>query len=669
MTTIGQIFLLCAFVGSGYAAFACFTGWRHGQKTIAKTGAAAGLAGFVALTAVFSILAWALLVKDFRFAYVADYSSRLLPWHYSLSAIWVGQAGSLLLWAWFSGLLAVVYRFWPRRNASELRQPAFGILMGCVCFLAAIMVFAADPMEASISNAAEGAGLSPLLQHPAMLIHPPIVFLAYAGWAIPFALALTALISNRLDASWIRQAQPWALFSWAVLGIGIIVGGKWAYEELGWGGYWAWDPVENGSLIPWLTGTALIHTMMTWRKTGVFKKTALSLAIATFVLCNFATFLTRSGVFSSLHAFSESPIGWLFLALTVSLTVVGGILIVLRRRDLAATRPVPAILSREAMVLISTGALLLLATATCIGTLSAPLSHIIFGKKVVVGLAFYNNVLIPTGLILLAATAMTPLLRWGATPTAEKKRMLLASLCAGVLASVVAFVAGVKHPVVLAVACLATAAVAVLASALLLDARQHNPKKLWAGLWGTLGKKRPQYAGFLIHLGFVCLAVGVTSSSLGTRRHEVVMREGETIEWDGRSIHLAGLLQRELPDRLIAEARLEISTPDKTPVTLLPAQHLHLLQNEWTTEVAVHSTWRGDFYTAVRLGEGDGRAGLTLVYSPMICWIWLGAWILSAGTLIRLWPGRQRAEPNSELPAPKWASRSGKRSLITAASD
>jgi cytochrome c-type biogenesis protein CcmF len=256
MTTFGQLCLLAAFVASGYAAFASFLGWRRESPRLQRGGQCAGVAGFLALTIVSAILAVALLVGDFRFAYVAQYSSRLLPWHYALSAFWVGQAGSLLFWAWSVGVLAIIYRFWPRRTPSPLREPALAVLLAYQCFLVAIMVFGADPMQPSLAVPRDGAGLSPLLQHPAMLLHPPVVFLGYAACAIPFALAAAALLSCRLDAGWARAARPWTFFAWAVLGIGILLGADWAYEELGWGGYWSWDPVENGSLIPWLAASA-----------------------------------------------------------------------------------------------------------------------------------------------------------------------------------------------------------------------------------------------------------------------------------------------------------------------------------------------------------------------------------------------------------------------------
>ena len=438
MRVLGELCLLASFVCSGFAAFVHLTQRRGGHRSLRLAGSVAAILSVLAVTLVTGILAWALYHKDFSYTYVARYSSPLLPWYYSLSALWVGQAGSLLLWAWLLGLLAVIFRWWPAGQASSLRMPAFGILLACLCFLLAVLVFAADPMAANLTNVPKGIGLSPLLQHPAMLIHPPIVFLGYALWTVPFALAAVALLKGELDASWIRSARRWALVAWAVLGIGILLGAQWAYEELGWGGYWAWDPVENGSLLPWLTGTVLIHSMMVWQHRRMLKKTAMVLAFVTFGLSNFATFLTRSGVFSSLHAFSQSPIGWLFLGLMIVTGVGGGILLVKRWGELAPERRMDSVLSREAGIVIGSLALLLLAVVVIVGTLSSALSSALMGEAMLVGPAFYNQVMMPTGLVLLLVTAAAPLLRWGGPPTAAQRRALAGAALMGALAPGVA---------------------------------------------------------------------------------------------------------------------------------------------------------------------------------------------------------------------------------------
>ena len=569
MRMMGQICLLAAFVGVGYSAFACVVGSRFDRRGLQRTGLASALGGMLALSIVMVVLAWGLLVKDFSFNYVSQYSSRLLPWHYSLSALWVGQAGSLLLWSWMLGMLAIVFRFWPWKKASKLRNPAFGLLMGYCCFLVATMVFAADPMEVNIAPSEEGAGLSPLLQHPAMLIHPPIVFLGYAAWAIPCSLVIAALFPRiagdptPLDPGWVQIARPWALVAWTVLGGGILLGAYWSYEELGWGGYWAWDPVENGSLIPWLIGSAFIHTLMTWQFCGMLKKTSVALAIAVFGMCNFATFLTRSGIFSSLHAFSQSPIGWLFLGLMLLLGVGGGLLIMRHRQLLVTESRLTSIWTREAFIIISIVSLLLLAVVTVAGTLSVALSEAMIGRRIMVGPAFYNNVLIPIGLVLLATLAAAPLLRWRVVPSAAQRQALRVSAIVALVPTIVVFLTGARHPLALAVAWLAAFSVAALVASLVLEARQRNANRPWQGLLSTLVTNRRLYASFMIHLGFVSIAVGVTGSSLGSQRTELVLKQGETVEWADRSIRFQRLIEREFPDKFIVEAELEICATER----------------------------------------------------------------------------------------------------------
>ncbi|MHB1037927.1 MAG: heme lyase CcmF/NrfE family subunit [Pirellulales bacterium] len=651
MTTLGQLALLIAFVGSGYAAFASLAGWQVGHRVLRASALWAFLVAAAALTATTALLAWALVTCDFRFEYVLQYAGKLLPWYYRLSALWVGQAGSLLAWAWFLAVLAAAFRFWPRREASELREPAFGVLMAYLCFLVAVMVFSADPMQPSVAFAADGNGMSPELQHPAMLAHPPIVFLGYAAWSIPFALAVASLAGGRLDAAWAQESRPWALFAWVVLGVGILWGAEWAYEELGWGGYWAWDPIENGSLIPWLTGTALVHCLMSWRHVGALKKTAMALAIATFGLCNFATFLTRSGIFSSLHAFSQSPIGWMFLAQMVVLAVGGGVLIVRRRALLTPQRPISSVLSREAFVLLSTMAILLLATVMLVGTILGPLSSFLPGPKITVGEAFYNNVLIPTGLVLLAATAVAPLLRWGAGPTATEKKLLLVSLgTAGVVTALV-FAMGVRHPIALGIAGLVVTAIASAVGAIAIDSARRTSERLWLRPLRALADGRRRYAGFLVHLAFFSLAVGVAGSSLGSRQDEFVMAKGQTIEWAGRSVRYVDLIERDMPDKLVMAARLEIGEAGAAPYTLTPAQQLHRPQNQWATEVAIHSDWRGDFYTILHGGRPDERISLTLIENPLMRWLWLAGWLSVAGAILGLWPSRRRVPGASTVSA------------------
>jgi cytochrome c-type biogenesis protein CcmF len=630
-----------SLVATGYAAF--LSVWRGGRSPAwrQRVAVAAGIVGIATLTLTMFVLALALVERDFRFEYVTQYASRFLPWQYCLSALWVGQAGSLLLWAWMICFVALLLRKLPGPD-TELRGTAFGLVMANVCFLVAVMVFAADPMASNPVAADEGAGLSPLLQHPSMLIHPPIVFLAYSMWTVPCALALAALWQGRLDQAWLQMVRPWALAAWTLLGAGLLIGAHWAYQELGWGGYWGWDPVENGSLLPWLTGTACIHSMLAWRTRECLKKTALLLAVITFALCNFATFLTRSGIFSSVHAFSESPIGWMFLVLMVA-SVTSGAALVIRKRKMLGGGPLPSsILARENLILASIVLLLSLTAVVMVGTLVAPLSKMIVGRMIQVGPAFYNNVLPPIGLALLAMTAAVPLLRWGTAPRLHEQRGLAFSLGVSVVVAAAAYAAGANHPLTIAVIALAALAVTTPVVAWWHDARRLGTLRDWRGLLHKVRQGRRKYAAYSVHMGIACVSIGIAGSSLGTDRTEVIAAEGETIHWLDHEIRYARLVQAELPDKLVAEAVLEITRDGERPVELRPARHLHLLQNEWTTEVAIHSTWSQDFYAVLHAGLGEGQVSLTFVVNPMIRWIWAGGVWTAASALVSIWPRWRR---------------------------
>jgi cytochrome c-type biogenesis protein CcmF len=645
MRVLGETCLLVSLISTGYAAFLSVAPGVNAHRWRQRAAVSAALVGLLALSVTLIVLAVALVGRDFRFEYVAQYANRLLPWQYCLSALWVGQAGSLLLWAWMMGAMAILVRIVPSMSV-ELRNTAFGLVMGNVCFLVVVMVFAADPMAASLIPADDGAGLSPLLQHPSMLIHPPIVFLAYAVWTVPCAFALAALWHGKLDAAWLQLARPWALCGWTLLGAGLLLGAHWAYQELGWGGYWGWDPVENGSFLPWLTGTACIHSMLAWRHRDALKKTALSLAIVTYALCNFATFLTRSGIFSSVHAFSESPIGWMFLVLMIGLVGSGAALITRKRAALRGSTLRTSLVAREKLIAGSVFLLLLLTSVVMVGTLVAPLSRMFASRMIQVGPAFYNNVLPPIALSLLAMTAAVPLLRWGAPPRAEQKRLLGVSLAISLFAAIVAVLGGLRHPVVLGVVALVSLTVATIVAAWLQEMRRHEAASRWRRLVSTLRTSRRKFAAYSIHVGIACVALGVAGSSLGTERKEFLLDEGDVIHWAGRQILYRRLEQSELPDKLVAEALLEVTRDGQNPVTLRPARHLHVLQNEWTTEVAIDSSWSEDFYTVLHAGLGEGRVSLTLVNNPMTRWIWVGGMLSTASALVAAWPTRfhRRAE-------------------------
>jgi cytochrome c-type biogenesis protein CcmF len=642
VTVFGQLTLLFAFIAAGYSVFACAVGWRFDHRLLKRSGHVAGFASVGALSVILVILVNAFAKNDFCFAYVAQYSSRNLPWHYAISALWVGQAGSLLLWSWCLGAVALVYRFWPGKQPDSTSDVSFAVLMTYLFFLVIVMVFGADPMEPSLSIPTEGAGMSPSLQHPVMLIHPPVIFLGYAIWAVPFAVALSALLTGQIDCLWFDRARRWILCAWVVLGLGILLGAKWAYEELGWGGYWNWDPVENGSLMPWLAGTALIHCGLAWHYRGLLKKTALLLALITFALCNFAAFLTRSGIFGSLHEFSQSPIGWLFLLLMALLTIAAVVLVPMRRKLLCADNQISGIASREAFLVIAAVGWLGLTLVVFLGTLATPLSGVLMGKKLTVGPEFYNNAMLPVGVVLLITTASAPLLCWGSSIKPVARKALWIALGVAVLSVVIAFSLGMRRIMALTVTGSAVFAAAVVIAAVFVDSLSISPSATsqWKKIFSVFGVYRRRYAGFAIHLGFVAIAVGITASALGTQRWETSMRQGETVSWAGRSIRFTELRQQRFEDKLVIQSDLEISGSWRGQITLLPAQYLYLQQNQWATKVAIDSALSGDLYVILNRGRGEEQIEVTFVEKPLICWIWYGGALICLGSVVALWPVR-----------------------------
>lgn len=641
MLALGQAALLAAWVSFGYAAFAVAAGGWWGHAGLRRTGWWAWVGGSAGLSCVLGILAWALVGKDFRFAYVAQYCSRLLAWYYALSALWVGQAGSLLVWTWMVAVVGGAFRLAHRGKESPMLAVAYGVLLAVVTFLTTVMVFGADPMANSLAPPADGAGLGPVLQHPAMLAHPPAVFFGYALWTIPFALACAGMITGQWDNTWISLSRPWALAAWTVQGIGILIGAEWAYEELGWGGYWAWDPVENGSLLPWLTGTAMIHTAMAWRYRGVLKKTTILLAVATFGLCNFAAFLTRSGIFGSLHEFSRSTIAWMFLLLLAVLALAGPLWVVRRRALLRPQHGLAGLLSRESLVALSAAALVLLTSIVATGTLAGPITKALAGRAITLGPKFYNTAAAPLGVVLFGAMAIVPLVRWGGSPPPDQRRWLKGMAGVAATAALVAWLLGLRHGLALAVLGLSVFALGTFIGAAIVDFRAAFRVGRWGRVVRLLSARRRQYAGYVMHLGFVSLMVGVTGSSLGSTSIDVTLARGQTFHWSDYAIRLADVQQRTLSDKRVVETRLEVQPARGSPFTLVPAQHFHFSTQEWTAEVAVRSTWWGDLYAVAHGGSGDDRADLTFILNPLMRFLWASGFLVAVGALTALWPRRR----------------------------
>jgi cytochrome c-type biogenesis protein CcmF len=390
---------------------------------------------FAMFTVASAALISALLKSDFTIQYVAHYTERALPFGYKLAAFWAGQDGSLLLWAWMLSAMCVIYLF-ARRNDRGAEAAATVATLAMVCgFFAILMLLAANPFKLGEEIPADGRGLNPMLQDPGMIAHPPMLFLGYAGFTIPFAALVGAMVANRRDSEWLGHIRRWAVASWLMLSIGILLGAQWAYVELGWGGYWAWDPVENASLLPWLTGTALIHSIMVQQHRGMLKLWNAVLTAGTFVLCIFGTYLTRSGVVSSVHSFGESLVGTLFLAFLVVTILFSGVLLIVRRGLLKSEHNLENLLGREGMFLATNVLLVGMTLVTLFGTIFPVISRTLSDHEVTVGPNFYNKVIAPLALLLAGLMAVGPLLNYGAEAS---KRLIRGLAIPAIVACVIA---------------------------------------------------------------------------------------------------------------------------------------------------------------------------------------------------------------------------------------
>ena len=648
---------LGVFVAAG-ALMAALTAARF-ESALFLRAARSLVAVFFGLMCVSSVaLLIALVTSDFRYEYVASYTERALPMGYKLAAFWAGQAGSLLFWGLVLSGMSLLYVL-ARRN-DEGVEPAVAVaaLSGVLLFFAALMLFAANPFATLPQVPADGHGLNPMLQDPAMIAHPPILFLGYAGYTIPFAALLAALVAGRSDNAWLGTIRRWSIASWLFLSIGILLGAQWAYVELGWGGYWAWDPVENASLLPWLTGTALLHSVIVQQHRGMMKLWNAVLIAASFVLCIFGTYLTRSGVIQSVHSFGESPIGSFFLTFLVTTTLLTAGVIAWRRRLLKPEHPLEVLTGREGMFMATNVLLVLMTLVTLVGTIFPILSRTFGGQEVTVGQNFYNKVVAPMGLLLAAMMAVGPLLTYGKDAPRRLVKGLVLPVILAVAVVALLWVRGLHNP--WALICAAIAAVAVVA--IVVDfvgsvfyrvrGTGENP---FAAVVGLLDANHRRYGGQVVHVGVMMIVIGVTASSLFVEKRAFPMNPGQTVQFAGRSVTFNGLKEVRFANFTAVEADVTVKV-DATGEThpIHPQRRFYDKSEQANSEVAIESNWREDLYITLAGWEAGGHVTtLEMVINPLVSWIWVGGIVLTAGGVIcmlpRLIPARLRARKPAEV--------------------
>jgi cytochrome c-type biogenesis protein CcmF len=646
MTQFGHIFILIALGCAVYAIIATVLGARRKQQDIVDTGhnAAIGVTVFLTLAAI--ALCQALLADNFRVEYVASYSNRALPIFYKVTSLWAGMKGSLLFWVWILSLFSLVCIASYRRQArfTAVMPYVTAVMMAVATFFIAMIVFVTNPFEMLPQAPPDGRGLNPLLQHWAMVIHPPILYLGYVGFTVPFAFAIAALLSGQLGNEWLQITRRWTIIPWFFLGIGMLLGGKWAYMELGWGGYWAWDPVENAAMMPWLIGTAFVHSVMIQEKKNMLRVWNMVLIILTFTMCIFGTFLTRSGVISSVHSFTQSSLGPLFLAFvgviaTFSFTLLG-------RRVHLLKSPVrmESVVSRESAFLLNNVVFLGACFAVFWGTLFPVISEAVRGVKITVGPPWFDAVLVPMSLLLLLLTGIGPLVAWRKSSFQHLRKMFAIPALSAFVSAIVFFLLGVRHFYALLsfTLCVFVTATIVVEFHRGAVARGHtNNESYPVALWRLLMKNRRRYGGYIVHFGMVLLFFGVTGKAF-TTEVERQLQPNESLSLRNYELEYKGTRQFQDSNKMVIESTMIVKRDGKVLETIYPQKHFYIVQQQPTTEVALFSNLREDLYVVLGEHQADTNAATFHVYlNPLVSWVWIGGMVLTIGTLITLLPDRR----------------------------
>jgi cytochrome c-type biogenesis protein CcmF len=540
---LGSAALALAFLTALAAVGMALVGARSGERRWVDASRRAVYALCALLTLCVVLIEIAFAGDDFSLRIVQQHSSIETPAFYKMAAMWSSQEGSLLLWAWVLSIAASAALYATRDKLREVVPYATAVLAGVASFFTGLMLFGGgvDPFATLSPAPPDGIGLTPLLQHPSMMIHPPMLYTGYVAFTIPFAFAIGALITRRLDAAWIRATRRFALIAWAFLGLGLLLGARWSYTELGWGGYWAWDPVENAALMPWLTGTASLHSIMVQEKRGMLKVWNASLIVATFALALLGTFLVRSGVLQSIHAFGDSTVGPYILGLIAVILVGSAALIVSRLDDLRSEKRIDSLASREAVFLVNNLLLVALCATIFWGTFFPLISELFTGEKASLAAPWFDQYTTPLAVLLVLFTGVGPLLAWRRVSWASARRVFLApaAVAATVGIALLLFTDAAESPWALALFVFAAFALTGLGQEFWRGAaarRQLSGEAMPTALGAIVSRNRRRYGGYIVHIGIAVLLIGVAASSSFQTKRDVTLRPGESAVVDGREV-------------------------------------------------------------------------------------------------------------------------------------
>ena len=602
---------------------------------------------------------------QYQYAYVYNVTSNSMPLYLKITALWGGQAGSLLFWSWLMSAFAsaVMLRRWERD--SEFLPWVIVVSLFTLAFFLLLTIFYENPFERFWFTAigeqitavfppagatplipADGNGLNPLLRHPGMIIHPPMLYLGFVSFVIPYAFAIAALITGRTDDRWTRTTRRWTLVAWLFLSLGLVLGSRWAYDVLGWGGYWAWDPVENAALMPWLSGTAFLHSVMIQEKRGLFKRWNMVLIILTYSLVIFGTFLTRSGVLSSVHAFSQSAIGPLFFIFIGVTFIISLGLLLHRWNALKAEGELKSFFSRESLFLYNNLLFMAILAVVFIGTVFPLVSELFTGQKVTFGPPWYESIVGPLFALLLLLMGVAPLSAWGFSTAKTMGRSIWKPALVSLLAVVAALVAGVRSAWALAAFWL----VGLVASVTIYDylraglaRRKATGEGLGLALWKLPARNRRRYGGYIIHLGVVLMALGIIGIEFFQTETQGTIQIGEAINLNDYTVTFKDLAVFDTPDgRNVARAVMSVSKNGQELGELYPRRDFYYDAQQPMTIPGVRSTMESDLYIILVDWQAISTAGATfkVFHNPLVNWLWLGSFVLILGTLVAAWPDK-----------------------------
>jgi cytochrome c-type biogenesis protein CcmF len=700
MAQLGSSALLLALAVCVYGIGASVYGVRTGRAAWSESGRRSVYALAGILTVAFAVLEVAFLRNDFSFNTVADTSSVTTPTFYRAAAVWSSQEGSLLLWAWLLSLWSTLVLFLTRKRMRDVGAYATAILLGFGGFFISLMVFYANPFKTTSPAPVEGEGLDPLLRHPSMMIHPPMLYSGYTLCIVPLAFGMGALLARKVDAEWIRSIRRFSLAAWLFLGVGIMLGARWSYSELGWGGYWGWDAVENASLMPWLTGTAFIHSLMIQEKRGMLKVWNVSLVLATGTLAIMGTFLVRSGILSSIHAFGGQTLGVPFVILIGVLILCSIYLVTSRREMLRSEHRLDSLLSRESIFLANNIVLVGLCFVIFWGTYFPLISEALTGHEASVGPPWFDRYTVPLALILVLLSGIGPVIAWRRATLANARRNFVVPISCALIVLVTLLATGIAagKPWALAMFCCAAFVLGSIGQEYFRGTRVRRavagePAPL--ALFALVTRNRRRYGGYIVHVGIAVLFVGIAASSSFQHASELSLSPGQSTKVGAYTVRYvrptAAITPRYDPahtgSTMSIGAVLNVSKHGKYVATLTPAEDFydsgepsqgsvgHLIGGQPVSQVSMNAGVTRDVWSAiapaidtprlkriveignktiplVRPDEGmialavmereylkaPPPAEFHLIVSPLVMWIWIGGLIVAGGGLIALWP-------------------------------